>query len=952
MMLLPRGVIAATCLAALAACAGPSSLPEPAPAPGGAPVATATPVPPPADTPRTQPPPRKNRIAPPQVASQLGLMGHGSTGVTSFRLQFPDYDGRGVLIAVLDGGVDPGIPGLTVTSTGERKVLDVRDFSGEGRVELVAGPDGVWTGSLRELVFGDMPQADLNGDGDNRDAFAVEVRRDNTGWAARGDLDADGDFGDEAWMRDFLVARETFTFASRWAPRGRGPITGALNLSEEDGRPVLTIVLDTSGHGSHVAGIAAGNDIYGTPGFDGAAPGAYLLGLKFADNRRGSVTTNTSMLRAMEYAVRFAADRRLPLVINMSFGVGNARMGRAVSDSIVDAFLIAHPEVLFVVAAGNEGPGTSTTGQPGSAELALTVGAVYPRALAAIEYGNPADVMGWWSSRGGALAKPDLVAPGVMYSTVPVWNTGNEVAGGTSMATPHVAGLAAVLWSAAIAESLAVTPAQIAQALRATASRMPGVPFADQGYGTPRLVEAWQWLRRRPAVTRVRVEALPRLLPTGQPGRGADVTLATRERRPTAAYRRDGLAPGDTVQRYRISLLPDPHARTPVRPHVFSLSSDVPWLRPAQATVTLDAQTGSAVVDVRMDAAQLARPGRYSGAVYGTSTADPASGPAFALVSTVLVSEPQPRIQVASRRAAAGTADRYYLRVPEGAAGFAVRATMRDTAMKGSVDLFEPSDRPARGAKPAAFGGADGRMPVANVAAHDLPAGVWEIVVQAMPGADVGYDLSARTSPVRIAAIDSGSPAPVVTLAGEPGTDTTLEARVDLVGIAQERVVDVVNGATTSWTVPVPAWAKRVRVDAEVTPEQWEQVTDLAVTLYDAEGARIAVEAMSFPFDRLDAELPAQRAEGYTATVELFPGFAGPPPASYPMRIRVRFEGDAQTLLPASGMRFPAGGTLRVPDVAGHEAPEGWRYLLALRLAAGDDDPTATTRLFTVPRTR
>jgi hypothetical protein len=205
---------------------------------------------------------------------------------------------------------------------------------------------------------------------------------------------------------------------------------------------------------------------------------------------------------------------------------------------------------------------------------------------------------------------------------------------------------------------------------------------------------------------------------------------------------------------------------------------------------------------------------------------------------------------------------------------------------------------------------------------------------------------------VRITSIDSASPGPVITIAGEPGADTVLRAQVDLVGVAQERTVDVVDGATTSWTVPVPAWAKRVRVDAEVAPAQWELVTDLAITMYDADGARIAVEAMSFPFDRLEADLPARRADGYAATIELFPGFAGPAPDIYPMRIRVRFEGDARTVLPAAEMRFPAGGTLRVPDVSGLDAPAGWRYLLTLRLAAGDDDPTPTTRIFTVPVTR
>ena len=65
-------------------------------------------------------------------------------------------------------------------------------------------------------------------------------------------------------------------------------------------------MFDVFGHGTHVAGIAAGHDIYGVSGFDGVAPGAQLLGLKIANGANGGITTTGSMVRAMDYAIRFA----------------------------------------------------------------------------------------------------------------------------------------------------------------------------------------------------------------------------------------------------------------------------------------------------------------------------------------------------------------------------------------------------------------------------------------------------------------------------------------------------------------------------------------------------------------------------------------------------------------------------------------------------------------------
>ncbi|WP_285745096.1 S8 family serine peptidase [Lentzea sp. NBRC 105346] len=181
---------------------------------------------------------------------------------------------------------------------------------------------------------------------------------------------------------------------------------------------------DEHGHGTHVAGIIASN---GAP-YRGVAPDATLLSGKVCT---ASGCPFDAIIAGMEWAASKAR------VVNMSLGNDAPSDGTDPLSQAVNK-LSAQTGALFVVAAGNSGPGK--LGTPAAADAALTVGAV-----------DRNDVVASFSSTGPRLGdsavKPDLAAPGV--GIVSAGLAGGHVGmSGTSMATPHVAGAAALLAAA------------------------------------------------------------------------------------------------------------------------------------------------------------------------------------------------------------------------------------------------------------------------------------------------------------------------------------------------------------------------------------------------------------------------------------------------------------------------------------------------------------------------
>ncbi|GAA2673459.1 S8 family serine peptidase [Actinosynnema pretiosum subsp. pretiosum] len=189
---------------------------------------------------------------------------------------------------------------------------------------------------------------------------------------------------------------------------------------------------DREGHGTHVASTITGSGRY-----RGIAPDAELVNGKVLDDFGHG--DESGIIAGMEWAAA-RAD-----VVNMSLGTPTPSAADDPMSLAVDR-LTAETGALFVIAAGNAGPRSPSVGSPGSATSALTAGSV-----------DRDDVLATSSSRGPRLGdgaiKPEITAPGVGivaakardgHIGTPV-DDAHVALSGTSMATPHVVGAAAVL---------------------------------------------------------------------------------------------------------------------------------------------------------------------------------------------------------------------------------------------------------------------------------------------------------------------------------------------------------------------------------------------------------------------------------------------------------------------------------------------------------------------------
>lgn len=644
-------------------------------------------------------------------------------------------DGYGITIAVVDTGVDVTHSDLVMTSSLERKVIDWRDFSGEGDVSttrlstaskgsivtdlgtaqvggIVSGSGFFHSGVFYEINLqpGSPLRQDLDRNGSASDRFlivAVDRRASGVYDTVYVDTDRDLDLTDEVPLKTYRDSGQVAWFGDQF--RGHADLCSfVLADLRPDGNQV-SLGFDGNGHGTHVAGTAAAYGSY-RGGIDGIAPGARIMALKAlgssGDGKWGDI------LRAVTYAAEHGAS-----IITLA--VSNLSEAGDISDETSQIAAIAERHgALVVVAAGNDGPGLSSARGPGGGGNLITVGASLTPEMWRSYYGYevPTGTVWLFSSvgpRAGGSSGPDVVAPGCAISAAPRWlePPGYVQYEGTSMSVPHVAGALALLWQAGLGAGLPVSAPLVRSSLLATAVPLDGYAFVEQGRGAVNAALAWEWLTREAAA---------------QAGEGLAATAALCE--PGGFFTRD-----QRVARvlFEVTGAAGPAGAGASAQPWLDVTSASSWLAPEKARLALPPG-----VTRHLPATVAAGPaeGLYSGRLVARD------GPRerFTLPVTVVVPA-ELNVSTAwsfTAQGALGPArlSRHYFRVPPGVAGLeltcGVPAASGERGFSGRVRayLYGPDGRLVAATGYVGEGSTD-ENGYATLDVAEPPGGVWEVVV-------------------------------------------------------------------------------------------------------------------------------------------------------------------------------------------------------------------------------
>lgn len=803
----------------------------------------------------------------------------GDTQAAQFAMANPQWDGRGATIAVLDSGVDLAHPALATTSTGQPKIIDWYNanatnsgdntwvstsgrhaagssFTVAGQTWVAPPTGGPFAFGLFRENAGDLLTGEPGGDID-RDAVIGEsfgVLQDRATKRVWVDLDQDRDFADQTSMIDFKVSRDFQFFGSdnpATAVVERVPFVVVTDRSvydpNSDAGSFVNLGIAAAQHGTHVAGIAAGNALFGGA-MSGAAPGAKVIAVKVC--LATASCTSSGLIDGVLYAAHNGAD-----VVNISIGglpaLNDGNNARAeLYNRTIDEF-----NMQIFISAGNSGAGANTVGDPSVATRSISVGAFVTAATWLSNYGSEAANLNWlhpFSSRGpredGGF-KPSIVAPGAAVSSTPLWQNGGPVAGtyalppgysmlnGTSMAAPQATGAAALLVSAykATFGGNRPTAAALRSAIMSGAFYQQQLGAYEQGAGLFWVTSAWDALRAGQRPHEITATVPVNTVLAGQlatPGVGVGI------------HDREGVVTGDKYTRtYTLTRTsgPDHKVRFEVRwlgnDGTFDTKNkvDLPLNQPVELEVKIKAETAG----VHSAVLQLDDPTTHG---VDLMTQNVVFAPQQFTADNSYTVQNQGQVSRNATR-------HYFVKVPEGASALKVDLAGGGTAPgAGQVRFlrFTPQGLPQDTTattncyNPDAGAGCAGGTPTSRTVVNPLP-GVWELVVEARRTSDVMSAPFTLTATVLGTAI---SPNPDVVASAAVGSSQTRDFAVanrlagfsgrlvggGALGSTQSQRPTVTHQAQQFFDVTIPAGASNFTV---TTGNSTDQRADLDLFVFD-----------------------------------------------------------------------------------------------------------------------
>ena len=466
----------------------------------------------------------------------------GAMGAPQFISAHPTFDGRGVVVAIVDSNIDLLLPELQsakaldgqtvpkfadVVAAPRNAIVPFTDdshLSGYMKVDMpteittsetrfsfqnrayIAPVNGKYRiGTLNERLTG--ASGDLNRDG-NPDGSSslfdlLWNQSSNTVWV---DTNQNFNFADEKPMVDYHVRHDIGVFGKD-DPKTPVRETVGFTIQTDSRHQSVFVIPGYGSHGTGVTGAAFGARFFGGK-LDGVAPGAQIMSVP--SGRGGSITAT-----AIEGVITAMKDPRVDLV---SLEFGNfipQNDGRATFSLICNRLIQKYGKLIFA-SAGNGTDALNGTISPADAEEVIAVGSYLSRETGKVNYGvdvRDDDNMNGYTSRGPTqegVLKPNLLAPATTLSTRPGFLQGDnsfksyslppgyQVYSGTSTSAPFAAAGAALLISAAKQSGVKYDARRLRSALMSSARFLPKYGPEIQGAGLLQVPAAWEALKNAP----------------------------------------------------------------------------------------------------------------------------------------------------------------------------------------------------------------------------------------------------------------------------------------------------------------------------------------------------------------------------------------------------------------------------------------------------------------------